>query len=112
DAECRSDGNLTAVEPRKIFDDDDAEDGAADLARAAAINAVKTLEYTRQVGGGYPFAGVGHGEPVAAGPMFERNDDLARPAIEFDRIVDQFCEHLLEPHRVCKDALAIIDLVN
>src|SRR5215203_2174389 len=89
-------GYLAAVQTRKVFHDRKAEPGTAYLAGAAAVEAVKALEYASKVFRDYSLACVGNRDHRPLLVFFKGHVNGASRPVEFDRIVDQVNEHLLQ----------------
>src|SRR5437868_2918572 len=87
------------------------EPGTADIARACPVSPVKPFEYASDVFGKYAFARIADRDNVPAVARCVRNGNAAALSVELYRVIDQVCEHLLEPHRIAPYGLFWRDMI-
>ena len=94
-----------------MFDDGEAEASAADLARACAVRAVKSLEYTLGMLRQNALACVRDRYYILSVNRFAGDGYTSAVAVKFDRVIDEIRQHLFEPNRICKNDRAFRNLV-
>ena len=95
-----------------MFNDGQTESGAAGLAAAGTVGAVKTLEDALEVFRHDAFAGVGDRDHIFIAPSFDVNSDRTLVAVELDRVVDQVDQDLLEAVRIGPDRIVDRNVVD
>ena len=89
-------GNGTAMQEDGILDDSEAKPGATHLATAALVDAVESLEYTRQVLWGYACTIIAESECPNILSGFSTDIDSGALAGIVDGIVDEIAEDAVD----------------
>src|SRR5258708_1646719 len=95
-AELARDGDLGAEGFGKMLHDREAEAGTADLPRAPGVDAIETLEETREVARFDSGAGVLDDEAEIVGIGLDAQGHACAARAVLDRVVDEVAEDLLE----------------
>src|SRR5262249_15165632 len=105
------DVSLAPVREREVFDDGQSESGAAGFARTRLVHAVKALEDAGQVFGWDARPRVAHLYRLTIFGVYGEHCDGAAGVIEFDRVVHEVDQNLIEPPPVGVDVEIFGDLV-